>query len=447
MRRRFAGWIRGCAAGLASACALAALTAAAAPVALIGGTVWTGEGAPIPNGVVVLEGDTIRAVGPAATTPLPEGTQLVSTEGMTVLPGLVDVAVQSWRLGHGDAARADPILRPLATRVVMPRVLGVQLAAGVTAVREWGSPVAAGLDLRRRVAEQRVPGPRLLVAAPVLERQPHAESSTTGRLTAATLAEALTAVRQWLEEGVDAIVVAAPEEWPPEDLQAVVALAREAGRPVWAELRWASGVAPALAAGVQGLLGLGLDTAPDWPPAALDAVRARVAAGQGVWWAPQLAPLSTWLRWSQDAEVLDSPGVFQALPAVLAQDLRASWTPYTRVTPPPYAQLRGQAAGTRVRALQAAGARLVLGSGAGQPALPHALAAHEELFAFVHEAGLSPEQALRAGTVDAAAAVGRSAVLAPGAMADVIAVRGPVLEDIGVLREVALVFAAGRRVK
>jgi hypothetical protein len=35
----------------------------------------------------------------------------------------------------------------------------------------------------------------------------------------------------------------------------------------------------------------------------------------------------------------------------------------------------------------------------------------------------------------------------PGGAADIIAVRGPVLEDVGLLREVAVVFAAGRRMK
>ena len=417
------------------------------PVALVGGTVWTGEGAPIPNGVVIIEGDTLLAVGPMATTPVPEGAQIVSTEGMSVLPGLVDVAVQSWRLGHGDPAKADPILRPLAARVVMPWTLGAQLAAGVTTVREVGSPAATALELRRRVAEKRVPGPRLLVAAPVLERQGHPEADATGRRTVQSITEATAAMRQWLDEGVDAFVVAAPEEWAPEELQALVGLAHGAGRPVWAELRWASGVAPALAAGMDGLLGLGLDTAPDWPPEALAAVQARVAAGQTVWWAPQLAPLATWRRWSGDAEALDSPVVFQALPALLAQDLRASWTPYSTVVAPPYAQLRSQSAGARVRALRAAGARVVAGSAAGQPALPQALALHEEIFALVRDAGLTPEEALRAATVDAAAAVGRSGVLTPGGAADIIAVRGPVLEDVGLLREVAVVFAAGRRMK
>ena len=439
--------MRGIALFLSGCLCWSAAFAAAPPVALVGGTVWTGAGAAIPNGVVVIEGDTILALGPMASTPVPDGAQIISTEGMTVLPGLVDLAVQSWRLGHGNPAKADPILRPLAARVVMPWTLGVQLTAGVTTLREVGAPAATALDLRRRVAEKRVPGPRLVVAAPVLERQGHPEPDATGRRTVQSVAEATAAMRQWLDDGVDAFVVAAPEEWTPEELQSMVALAHAASRPVWAELRWASGVAPAMAAGMDGLLGLGLDTAPDWPPEALAAVQARVAAGQIVWWAPQLAPLATWRRWSVDAEPLDSPAVFQALPALLAQDLRASWTPYSLLAPPPYAQLRCQSAGARVRALRAAGARVVTGSAAGQSALPQALALHEEIFALVREADLTAEEALRAATVDAAAAVGRQGVLVPGGAADNIAVRGPVLEDIGLLREVALVFAAGSRMK
>ena len=65
----------------------------------------------------------------------------------------------------------------------------------------------------------------------------------------------------------------------------------------------------------------------------------------------------------------------------------------------------------------------------------------------MREAGLSSEEALRAATVEATLAIGRQGVLAPGGAADIIAVRGPVLEDVGLLRDVALVFAAGRRMK
>ena len=404
-----------------------------APVALVGGTVWTGEGPSIPNGVVLLEGDRITAVGPAATTPLPPEVEVVSTEGMTVLPGLIDLAVQTWRLGHGNPTQADPLLRPLAARVIAPWVLNNTVAAGVTRVLELDSPTATALELRTRVAGRRLPGPQLGVAGAVLPWE-----AGNGAMAKA---------QQALADGVDVLVLDAPEEWPPAELQLVVGLAHAAGRPVWVRLRWGAGLVPALEAGADALIGLGLDTAPTWSEAALAAVRARAAAGKPVGWLPQLAPLSTRVRWERDAEALDSPEIFRGLPPLLAQDLRASWTPYVAVAAPSEAALRAAAAGPRVRALREAGAVLLAGSGAGAPGLPHALALREELFALVRVGGLSPAEALRTATVDAAVALGGSAVLAPGARADVIAVRGPVLEDIGALRDIAVVFAAGRRMK
>jgi imidazolonepropionase-like amidohydrolase len=405
----------------------------ASVVALVGGTVWTGQGAPIANAVLLLEGGRITAMGPMASVPVPSGAEIVSTEGMTVLPGLVDLAVQTWRVGHGDPARADPLLRPLAARVIAPWVLSQQVSAGITQLLELDSPSASALELRERVEQRRLPGPQLAVAGPVIAWQP----------AGAAVARAA----ELLAAGVDVLAIDAPEEWPPAELQAVVEAARTAGKRVWARLRREAGLVPALEAGVDALIGLGLDTAPDWSAESLAAVRARREAGRPPHWLPQLAPLATRVRWEQDAEVLDSPEVFRGLPLLLAQDLRASWTPYSRALSPPEASLRALAAGDRVRLLRDAGAVVVAGSSAGGPALPHALALREELFALVRAAGLSPVEALQAATVAARAALGQSGVLGIGAPADLIAVRGPVLEDIGALRDITVVFVAGRRMK
>ena len=79
---------------------------AAAALVLAGGTVIDGYGnAPIPDGVVVIEGDRILAVGSVGQVAIPEGAEVVSTEGMTVLPGLWDMQADLMRLGHGNAAR------------------------------------------------------------------------------------------------------------------------------------------------------------------------------------------------------------------------------------------------------------------------------------------------------------------------------------------------------
>ncbi|MFN2387928.1 MAG: amidohydrolase family protein, partial [Thermoanaerobaculia bacterium] len=70
-------------------------TAAAAPkgvMALVGGRVVTMKGAEIlEDGVVVVEGNRIRAVGPRARVPVPAGARVLDVSGKTVLPGLIDV--------------------------------------------------------------------------------------------------------------------------------------------------------------------------------------------------------------------------------------------------------------------------------------------------------------------------------------------------------------------
>src|SRR5262245_28616829 len=61
------------------------------PVAIVGGTLIDGRGGePLRDAVVVVTGDRITAVGPAATTPVPPGARVIRAEGKTVLPGLID---------------------------------------------------------------------------------------------------------------------------------------------------------------------------------------------------------------------------------------------------------------------------------------------------------------------------------------------------------------------
>ena len=76
---------------------------AGATLVLTGGTVIDGYGNdPIPDGIVVIEGDRILAVGGVGQVVIPDGAEVVSTEGMTVLPGLWDMQADLMRLGHGD---------------------------------------------------------------------------------------------------------------------------------------------------------------------------------------------------------------------------------------------------------------------------------------------------------------------------------------------------------
>jgi imidazolonepropionase-like amidohydrolase len=76
--------------------------------ALVGGTLIDGYGSkPIRNSVVILEGERIKAVGQVGTLAIPRGAEVISTEGMTVLPGLWDMHVHLMINGHSVYAHWD----------------------------------------------------------------------------------------------------------------------------------------------------------------------------------------------------------------------------------------------------------------------------------------------------------------------------------------------------
>ena len=72
-------------------------------------TVIDGTGAPPrPNAAIVIEGDRIRAVGPAAGVQIPPGAEMVDASGKWIIPGLIDAHVHLGQSG-GLYTRPDII--------------------------------------------------------------------------------------------------------------------------------------------------------------------------------------------------------------------------------------------------------------------------------------------------------------------------------------------------
>jgi imidazolonepropionase-like amidohydrolase len=64
------------------------------PIALKGGKVLTVTHGVIENGVVVMQGGKIAAVGSASSVNIPSGAQVIDATGMTIYPGLIDSETQ-----------------------------------------------------------------------------------------------------------------------------------------------------------------------------------------------------------------------------------------------------------------------------------------------------------------------------------------------------------------
>ncbi len=123
---------------------LIGISAVGQPVskALVGGVLIDGYGGPpIRNSVILISGDRIQAVGQIATLPVPPGAEVISTAGMSILPGLWDMHVHTMLSGHSDYTHWDKTYPPQLESVIMPATAKQLLMAGVTSARDLGAPL------------------------------------------------------------------------------------------------------------------------------------------------------------------------------------------------------------------------------------------------------------------------------------------------------------------
>lgn len=272
------------------------------------------------------------------------------------------------------------------------------LRAGFTTVVDLGSAGGAGLRLRDRIARGETPGPTVIAAGSWIGAK--GGVCEFGGATVAGAEEARRRALADLEGGADllkvcvtgwpAAAVAAPDsvELKAGPLDAVLEVARAARHPVYAH---AIGRAGALLAAEHGVRALA------HTPIVDSAAAARLK--------------------DTGIVVISTLATLTARPQ--ADELRRSF-----------------------RLLRSAGVAIVLGTDAG--VLPHGRNA-DELLAIV-EAGLTPAEAIRAATVEAAALLARKDLgeIAVGAAADFVVVAGDPLADPGLLARPALVLKAGR---
>jgi imidazolonepropionase-like amidohydrolase len=374
---------------------------------------------------IVIEGDKIVSVGPAADAKLSPATQTIDLPNATVLPGLIDahthLTFDPANLGYEGLGISYP-----REALIGARNARVTLEAGFTTVRNVGAGGYSDVALRDAINAGDVPGPRMLVSGPAMGiTGGHCDDNLLAPQFHATelgVADGVDAVRHKVREnikyGADLIKICATggvmskgddpnaSQYTREEMKAIVEEAHRLGRKVAAHAHGAEGVSWASDAGVDSIEHGHL----------MDDSSIATLKKNGTYIVPTLY-LMDWNR--ENLGKRNAPDYvvrkMQAVSAVGQDTLKKAF---------------------------AAGVKVAFGTDAA--VYPHGLNAHE--FAVYVRLGMSPLQAIQTATIHGADLLGWSSkigTLEAGKWADLIAVDGEPLKDVTTLERVKFVMKGG----
>ncbi len=420
--------------------------------ALVGGTLVDGFGGrPLRNSVVLIDGERISAVGQVGTLAVPAGADVISTEGMTVLPGLWDMHVHLMINGHSDYAHWDKTYPAQFEPVIMPASAKQLLLAGVTSARDLGGPLEASISVRDRIKAGKIPGASVYVSGPFIQKAPYPGTElfrwgVTGR------DDARAKVKKLADAGVDVVKLIDQDQMTTDEVSAVVTEAHQRGLPVVAHSHRPEEIRRGLAAGVDCFEHTGLASAPEYPEDVIAAIRERTAKMSlgPLFWTPTIEGLLNYESLRDNPETLDDTSWHEGLPPEIVADIRRSIAHPDRLS---YFQLtpaRRPTLARKFNQLREAGVVMLVGTDSGIPMKFHSQSTWRELDAWVNILGVDAMTAIRAATYwpSVAMKVDREVgTVSPGKYADVVAVRGDVLRHIALLQRVDIVVKHGTRYK
>jgi imidazolonepropionase-like amidohydrolase len=374
--------------------------------------------------VVVVANGRIVSIGSGG---VPAGARTVDLGDLTLLPGLIDAHTHLTYDISGDWVTRSVRELPADAALRGARNARKTLLAGFTTVQDVGSIGFADVSLMKAIDAGFAIGPRMIPSA-------HAIGITGGHCDDTGWAPGVNELsfRQGVADGVDEVVKAAryqikhgakvikvcatagvlsfegsvgAQQLSDAELQAIVQEANRHGLKVAAHAHGTEGIKAAVRAGVASIEHGSM----------IDDEAADLMKRRGTYLVPTAYLLSTFK--------------YESLPPPIAAKAK-------EVVPLAQASHR--------RAIRA-GVKIAFGTDAA--VYPHGDNARE--FAVYVGYGMRPADAIRTATVNAADLLGVSdrGVIAPGKLADLIAVRGNPLEDVRVLEQVPWVMKGGEVVK
>jgi len=387
--------------------------------------------AAIQNGVVVVTDDRIVAVGREGSVTVPSGARTVDLGNATLLPGFIDAHTHVIGRTLGDPAGDEAAVRDVDSFGAILSVGNARntLLAGFTGIRNVGSPNFDDIALRKAISEGWVVGPRMQTGG-------HSLGITGGHCDENGFKPGLmdgdfkngiadspdqirAAVRYQVKYGADVIKTCATggvlsegdavgvTQYGFDEMKAMVDEAHRHERKVAAHAHGAEGIKIATRAGVASIE----------HGSFLDEEGARLMAQHGTYLVPTLMA-------GEAVERAAKSGVLKGLRAEKALAAAAAMR-------------------NAVKIAMANKVPIALGTDAGVGA--HGANGHEFTL-LVEWGGLTPMQAIVAGTSSAARLLGwdrNVGTLAAGKWADVVAVPGDPLADIKAMERTVFVMKNG----
>jgi imidazolonepropionase-like amidohydrolase len=399
------------------------------PIAIVHGTLLDGRGGPpVPDATVLIRGQVIEAVGGAEKVRIPKGAQLIDASGKTVMPGLADMHVHLQ--GGWDGESWDFL--------GYQRYLDALLYAGVTTVLDTGNVHPWILQLRQEVASGRLLGPRIYCVGTLTDGIDAYAPDMSYSL--ASIAQIPNFLRREKQARVD--LIKAYANLSDTLLERLAQAAAKENLRVVVD-QWDRNGDPQL-------VGYGIAGFAHLPFREMPEADVRILKDKGTFVLTTLAveESHSWMR-LKDVSFLEEPLIADTAAPWLLEELKAevAKTP-TEEEAKEREKARERLARSKinVKKLFDAGVLIAAGTDAPYPGLFQGEGIHRELELLV-ESGLTPLQAIRAATYDAARVMHAEeewGALEPGRRADVIVVSGRPAERISDTRKVDLVIREGR---
>ena len=426
-------------------------SASAQQTALVGGRLIDGFGHhPIANSVILVKNGIIEKVGTIDTLPVPNDYEIISTEGMDVLPGLWENHAHLMLVGHADYVHWRKEYTSKLASEIMPASAEQLLLAGITSARDLGAPLEDSMTIKKQIETGEIPGPRLYVSGPFLQHKPY-PGTEHYRWGVDSVKDAKRKVNKLADAGVDIIKLIDHDMMTLEVAQAIVDQAHKRNLVVVAHSHKPDEIRRGLEIGIDNFEHTGLTTAPEYPEDVMTLLKERTAkgrvAGGPLYWTPTVEGLWNYQTTVANPESLDNQCWHRGLAPSTIKDIRASLKnvgqlEYMQLTP-----LRKPTLKRKIQQLKESGVVLLVGTDSGIPTKFHCQSTWNELAVWVNEMDISAMDTIRAATYWPSVLMkvsDKTGTVSEGKFADIIAVKGDVLRYINLLQNVDMVMKGGK---